>query len=545
MIRIKVHFPILFLVLLTGMISCKKQPGLPTPDYYVLKDRGDTLYKYVKFDSAYSYYNKAKESCPDKAGEHYGYVLLCMATIQQYTGDYFGAEETITEALANYQGQKYTPHFYNILAIIYDKQKDYKTALRYYEKAYMGFTDDTAKAIAKNNIGLNYLERKQYSKAIQILKPQLKDPYLQSKKKEIARVMDNIGYAQFKLNDPEAFSSLSGAMRLRDSLSDYNGLIASNIHLSEYYNKKGDKESSQKFAANTLLSAKKVNSPDDELNALKWINENNGTELAKRYIKLSDSIILARTIAKNQFAKIRYDSTEAIKDAGIQKGQKKLYFILLLSAVVISILLYIFIRIRNQKKLKVISYQTETRIAKKIHDELANDVYQTMAYAETQNLQDTDKREVLLQSLDNIYARARNISQENSEIPTGRNYSDALMDLLNSFNSAKVSVIINNSQSLDWTAIKKESKIALYRVLQELMVNMKKHSQGSLVIIGFNSMDKTIEIKYSDNGQGTDDAAVVKKGLQNVENRILDIKGSITFETETDKGFRVTITIPK
>lgn len=547
MIREKVHFPILFLLLLAFTGSCIDSPVRNTEKYYTAKDKAEAFYSKAQLDSAYLYYNQAKEASRDKTGDEYGYVLLQMATVQQYIGDFSGAEETITEGLANYSGATYQPYFYQLLAIVYDKQKKYADALPYYEKAYATFVDDTAKAITKNNIGLNFLERNQYVKAIQLLKPQLKDPFLQNKKVEIARVLDNIGYSQFKLNSDEAYSNLLKAFQLRDSLRDYNGLIASNLHLSEYFSK--EEAQSKKYAANALLSAQKVNSPDDILNALRWLIKNSDPADAKEYtvyfLRLNDSLSSARISAKNQFAKIKYDSTTALKNLEIQKGQKQLYFILFISAVILSTLLYFLIRSRNKNRLKFISYETETRLAKKIHDELANDVFQTMTYAETQNLQDSDKREFLLESLDNIYTRTRNISRQNSEIPTDEKYNTTLLDLLNSFNSEKVNVIVNNFQNVDWTSIKKESKITLYRVLQELMVNMKKHSQSSLVVIGFTSSEKMIEIKYSDNGLGTEHLSISKKGLQNVENRIQDIKGTIIFEPETTKGFRVTIAIPK
>ncbi|RKS00584.1 hypothetical protein [Flavobacterium sp. 102] len=547
MIREKVHFPILFLLLLAFTGSCIDSPVRNTEKYYTAKDEAEAFYARAQLDSAYLYYNQAKEASRDKTGDEYGYVLLQMATVQQYIGDFSGAEETITEGLANYSGATYQPYFYQLLAIIYDKQKKYADALPYYEKAFATFKDETAKAITKNNIGLNYLERKQYHKALEVLKPQLKDPFLQNKKNEIARVLDNLGYAQFKLNSPDANDNLMKALQLRDSLQDYNGLMASNIHLSEYF--QNDKSKSKKYAADALLAAKKRNSPDDKLQALRWLAESSDFAKANNYaidyIKLNDSLNLARTLAKNQFAKIKYDATTALKDVEIQKGQKQLYFILFISAIILSTLLYFLIRSRNKNRLKFISYETETRLAKKIHDELANDVFQTMTYAETQNLQDSDKREFLLESLDNIYTRTRNISRQNSEIPTDEKYNTALLDLLNSFNSEKVNVIVNNFQNVDWTSIKKESKITLYRVLQELMVNMKKHSQSSLVVIGFTSSEKMIEIKYSDNGLGTEHLSISKKGLQNVENRIHDIKGTIIFEPETTKGFRVTIAIPK
>lgn len=57
-------------------------------------------------------------------------------------------------------------------------------------------------------------------------------------------------------------------------------------------------------------------------------------------------------------------------------------------------------------------YATETRISKKLHDKLVNDVYYVPSFAETQDLSTEGNKETLLKDLDNIYSRTRNISKK-------------------------------------------------------------------------------------------------------------------------------------
>ena len=550
MIRKKVCFPIFFFIILVGLFSCTgKKNNQEFNDYTHLINKGDTVfYKKKQLDSAYFYYNQAKDKCIDKSSEEYMYAMLQMATVQQYVGDLYGAEETITEGLAHYKGRTYLPYSYNMLAVSYDKQKNFESALYYYENALLSFTDSLSKVIAKNNIGLIHLEKGQYAKAIQILKPLIKNPFLQNNKIEIARVYDNLGYAQFKAKHSDGYVNLVTSLKIRDSLKDDFGKIPSNIHLSEYF-KETDKAVAQKHAMKALISAKKINSPDDELEALRWLIENSEPNIVKQYsaefFRLNDSLSLVRNSAKNQFAKIKYDSTTALKNLEIQKQQKQLYFILFLSAVLLSILLYFLIRSRNKNKLKTISYTTETRISKKLHDELANDVYNAMTFAETQNLQLPDKKETLIDNLDKIYSRTRNISKENSSINTDAKFENDLKEMISGYSNSKVNVITKNLNAIIWSKIAIEKKIAVYRVLQELLVNMKKHSEANLVMLSFESTPKFVEIQYTDNGKGIDNNQFSKKGLQNAENRILAVKGTFIFDNQTHKGFKVTIQIPK
>lgn len=549
MIRKLVHSSILLFVLLACISSCTNTINDGDKKYLSLKDKADTaLYKKSQLDTAFFYYNLAKESCTNKKSENYAYVLIQIATIQQHIGDFFGSEETITEALNYYKEARYKPYLNNLLAVAYDKQQKYDDALHFYKKAFESFDNDTAKAIAQNNIGLIYQEKKQHEKAIQILEPLLGNHSLKTNKTEIARVLDNLGYSQFKLNRPEAYTNLSKSLQLRDSLQDVIGSIPSNIHLSEFF-KETDKFKARQYATNALLLSKKIKSPDDQLESLRWLIESSEPRDIRQYtnefIRLNDSLALNRNSAKNQFAKIKYDSKKAIENEQKYKANMQLAFLISIIILLSSVLLIYYIRKRNRKKLLALVYETENRIAKKIHDELANDVYQAMAFAETQNLQNTENKEALMDNLENIYTKARDISQTNAEIYTDERYSDFLLDLINSFNSTEVTIIMKNSSTIEWNKINTESKIAIYRVIQELLVNMKKYSEATIVMFDFESMSKLLEIKYSDNGKGIDTAKFSKKGLQNAENRIQALKGTFTFDKEVDKGFRVIIQIPK
>jgi signal transduction histidine kinase len=207
--------------------------------------------------------------------------------------------------------------------------------------------------------------------------------------------------------------------------------------------------------------------------------------------------------------------------------------------------LYYYLKAVNKKEKIQTTYETETRIAKKLHDELANDVYQTMAFAETQDLSSNQNKELLLTNLDTIYSRTRNISKENSSIDTGSQFVFGLKEMMSGFNTETVTILINGMDSINWIPLENNKKIIVYRVLQELLVNMKKHSQSSLVAISFKKNEKKLQIDYSDNGLGAAfDTIYSKNGLQNVENRILAINGTITFDTKPEKGFKTSFTIP-
>ena len=55
--------------------------------------------------------------------------------------------------------------------------------------------------------------------------------------------------------------------------------------------------------------------------------------------------------------------------------------------------------------------------------------------------------------------------------------------MMSGFNNNEVTELINGIDTINWITIESNKKITVNRVLQELLVSMKKHSQRSLAIL--------------------------------------------------------------
>lgn len=500
-----------------------------------------------QFDSAFYYFNKAKLACDESEMEKKNYCLFYIAQIEQQQSDFSGSEVTAIEALENNSQSIYLPNIYNQLGIAYAEQNDFKNAIKYYNKAYLVTDDLLYKALIKNNIAVIYLEGKNYSNAIKTLEPLLQDESVKKSETDYAKIIDNLGYAYFKSNNPIAIDFLNKAVKIREEKNLNFELIASYLHLSEYY-VVTNFDLSLKYAKLGYENATKCKSVADRITALKFLVQNSDGITSQKYaiqqILLSDSITTIRQKSKTQFAKIKYDASKAEKETESQKKYKQIYFLLFLLTTMIALFSFFLIRSKNKRKIVEEKYNTETELSKKLHDELANHVFHSITYAQTQDLTIYAKKEVLLSELDEIYNQIRDFSRVTSTIPTGENFEKIVLEMLSDFNSHAVKVIIKK-EFIDWKKISPEKKIALYRLLLELMVNMKKHSQCSFVIIKFKNHDKTIIIDYHDNGIGDANQLFIAKGLQNAENRIKTINGTIIFDSDNKKGFKLTISFPK
>lgn len=498
-------------------------------------------------DSAYYFYRKANtyfERINDSI--RLGKNLSNISIIESSYGDFTNSNYNSVKALRlfNNKDKEYMANIYNCLAINYEMQFFFETAITNYKKA-INFSQVSKKILEyKNNMANSYKEARRYNESIEVLKKLLKDSLLNKNLKTKARVIDNLAYTKWLQDSTrKVVSDLHLAESIRIAEKDRNGLIASYSHLADYY-KDLNINKSLEYAYKMKNVAEKEKSVYDIIEALDKVKvlekPERGIVLANRRSIIKDSIELAKDNAQEKYALIKYESEENEKKAienkflaEQQKSQKQLLgFAVILT--VLSSLVYFFYKREKTKKEKAIEvYNTETRLSKKIHDELANDVYAVMNTL--QNKGETDSK--LLTRVEKIYAQTRDISHENSPVLTGEYFEDFIKQLFLDFTNDTCKVIHKGLKEVNVNELPKEKQIVLYRVLRELLVNMKKYSKASLVLITFSLSKKMLSVAYQDNGKGVKSLSI-KNGLQNMETRIKSVGGIITFESKQEKGFQ-------
>ncbi|PTX41492.1 hypothetical protein C8P64_3292 [Christiangramia gaetbulicola] len=484
---------------------------------------------------------------------------LEMANAQSSMSDYTGSQENAAIALRLLEKTKdsaYISSALNQIGISNRERGFYEDAIANYEEAlkYSISTEDSLAFL--NNIALAYRDNGDFYKAIKYLELiNSKTEYADVESR--ARFIDNLAYTKW-MQDSTAniLDDLSTSLDIRLKNNDLNGLTSSYNHLSEYYLSKAP-SLAKEYAKKALEAARQNDSKNSELNALeKLLRISEPMESEKyiqRYLHLNDSIRVAELKAKNFFAKIKLDEeqkqqeidqlqAESVKQQLESEKLKNQTIILSLGGMLILVsggFGFYYLRQRHKREKILEAHRTETRISKKIHDELANDVYNVMS-----GIQDIAPNDTM-DKLENIYKRTRNISRENSSIPMGVNYLPHLVSTLSSSISENTRLILRGEETINWNNISPEKKIILYRVLQEMMINMNKHSKASFVAIIFSEEKNLLKIQYSDNGVGVSNESLRSgNGIQNMENRIFSIKGKLNFETEPGKGFKILIQIP-
>lgn len=92
----------------------------------------------------------------------------------------------------------------------------------------------------------------------------------------------------------------------------------------------------------------------------------------------------------------------------------------------------------------------------------------------------------------------------------------------------------------------KYTELAVYRAVQELMLNVVKHSEATVATVSIMKNPKSISIRVEDNGQGLKYHSPRKKGIGLIamQNKIRLLNGKMKVSSEPGVGTSVEITIP-
>lgn len=537
-------------VTLSGCIEKKSNSGSRSADL----EYGERLDSVGKKDSAFHYFNRVVSSSSDslEKGQAYNY----MGKIQYDSGDYFGAQENFLSSLKSLDEQD-SAHFpclssdYNTLGNTEEKFKHYDSAVLYYKQAIKFGLSDEFNLVASNNIALAYQKKAEYNKAIvlfdSILKQNISNPIL------LARVISNLGRTKWLQNpNYDARGELSEALRLRQENQYKQGEMTSYGHISDYY-APTNRDSGLLYAYKMYSLAKTDGDPGDVIEALdKLILLSPSKDSIISYYlnrkSINDSLQTARSAAKNQFALIRFN-VEKIKAESEQRQKKNIKQRAIMTGIILVALFVVIILIINfRTKRKRIRQESENAIrtsklqtSQKVHDIVANGLYRIINELEHKEVID---KESLLNRIEELYGQSRDISYEDTPISHTEAYSEKIYQLLNSFDNDNTEVILVGNEQKFWDKVTKAQKEQVRIVLQELMINMQKHSEAKNVVVRFKQENSAAYVFYKDDGVGFAREQEFGNGLKNTVSRIKSLNGEVNFGSGGGEGVTIEIRFP-
>lgn len=304
------------------------------------------------------------------------------------------------------------------------------------------------------------------------------------------------------------------------------------LGLKEYYSKMNDRINERKYF-------EKFEQLNDSI-----------TQLEKQKIRFD---------LEYRFQKQQTEKELTLKENIIKKDAriKWLYFIgiTLVSIFLVFILFVYFYRIALQKKLRYnqkllheeqlklmqedqrkeiikekvkVKLEERKKISMELHDGIANEISALKLSISNENNLDKGEIQTIINKIDRLYHEVRSFSHElDPDNITEVEFSQLVNNLCELIENKGIVVKKNILISKDIDDLDEFVLINLYRIIQEIVNNIIKHAQASVVQLDIYEDDSDLVIFIQDNGKGMQVSTTTKSGigLKNIRNRVETLKG--------------------
>ncbi|MDP3944787.1 MAG: histidine kinase [Lutibacter sp.] len=561
--------------------------------YQAISQSNLGYYYRIKFknDSSFYYYNQALKNYKFlKNSIEEGKMRYNLAAIQSDEKDYMGSEINTVKAISILKKEEeYYPLFlcYNNLAFIANQLEEYEKSIEYRKEGliYLSKLNNVGnlELISKNGIGITYQNRGDYVKSIEYLKNALATKDIQSLYPDIYAVLiDNLAYSKFKNEDDSDLPDLFyKSLKIRDSLQIIDGIISSNLHLTEYFLSKGDSLIALQYCITAKDLAKSSNNNIDLLQSYQLLSKLESAEEAKEYllkhIQLTDSLQQRERVIREKFTRIAYETDEITQEK--EAETKKKWWVILFSGIGTSFGILLFINMKQNSKNKELlfnqkqeesnieiynlmlsqqemfqkgSENEKKRISEELHDGILGRLFGTRLSLDSLNegktKADIKEREEYIEELQLIEEDVRTIAHnlKASIFNSETNFMKLVEQLVAKQGKiGKFECEPNFNNLTNWEGISNSIKINCYRILQESIQNINKYASASKVQIDFKKVDNNILMSIHDNGVGFNTKKKNKGiGLKNMRSRAEAINSKIEFNSSKGSGTQITMTIP-
>lgn len=207
---------------------------------------------------------------------------------------------------------------------------------------------------------------------------------------------------------------------------------------------------------------------------------------------------------------------------------------------------------RENEEIRLRAIEEErNRFAMELHDGIASEIAgATMLAQIVQRLMFSDVKKAeskttqLIGVLNNAATNTRGLSHN---LRTSAVEDSGIVELINSliFQLESFKKVNFSFEYHPWYAeevLEEDVKVNLYRIIQELTNNIVKHSEASLAKITLNKKENRFILRIVDNGTGMDlQTTRTGIGMKNINDRVSEIGGEISFENMPDFGLQVTL----
>lgn len=235
-----------------------------------------------------------------------------------------------------------------------------------------------------------------------------------------------------------------------------------------------------------------------------------------------------------------------------QKKNKLYYLIAALTLLAVIVVLWLYSRNNRriaaekarQKQISIDAFiegeeKEKVRIGRELHDGIAQEIVGIKLAMQQQNA-----NPVLINELTRISLDIRNISHELMP-QTLKEYGlkMAVEDICQKI-LAPSGIRYEVHAALPEERMADKIEITLYRVFQELVHNIIKHSKATEVLVQLRKMNHHILLVVEDNGRGMTDEKKNGIGISNLKSRVQLLDGNLQYDSSENEGTTAIVRVP-
>lgn len=556
--------------------------------YYI----GDCYLEYKK-DSAYYYYKESEKIFRKiKNNDRLAKVFYNKAYLLYYEGNYIESEIEVAKALNLLRNEKnllYQYRCYSLQGSNHLELWEYDKALEYFNLSATTLKQMKEEGLEKdafydyeitNTIDLctAYDKKGEYHKSIYALNNIVTKTNFEAYPKLKYFVYGNLAYSlmkdhQYRLSNKYFKQALSLAKKENDEL----GYLYIVIDFGEYHLLTHDTITAKRLFDEALFLSKKLKNGKEILKSLDFLSvadKSNASNYKTEYIRINDSIIKKQRENREKFARIEYE-TEKIEEANKVLTTKNLLLLLGLTISLLAILVVIIIKnkIARNKELKLIQVKEkadeellnltkefqsalietrvkeQNRISIELHDGIVNQIYGIRMILGSLNSKEDEesqkKRFNYIKELQKLETEIRTLSHK---LTTDFSMSvgefpfliEQLIHKNNEIGSVNFSCTIQSS--IDWNEYSSIVKINLYRIIQELLLNVNKYAEANNCSLDIYKLSQHLLLVLKDDGKGFNPTTQTSGiGLRNCKERANTINAQIDIQSTSKLGTNITI----
>lgn len=485
--------------------------------------------------------------------------------------DYQKAADHYLKALEYYEetgNKKAQAILVSSLSKIYILLDENEKAIEYIENE-KEFLEPESKSYAaiNSNLAIAYKNTGNYKKALEcynevlLIETKMQDSF------NIAMTYNGIGVLHIKMkNYDTALKNLHNALEIKEKLGNpkYIASTLNNIATIKIINRDylGAIELSKRSynLANSVDAIKEVFYALENLfNAYEQLGQFNDALLYyKLYYQAKDSIAFQKEGGKDVIHEYEIKAKE--DELKLQKAlsKNKTYLIIMLGLIILitGISIYFYIKTQKNKHQQKITAErvneAETqkkRFAKDLHDDTGSNLtgIRLQLLALKKSTKDSSKIDEVIAEVERTHQGIRLLAYQASP-PEFDNYTldEAISDLVRRLKkTGSVKIQYSCIVTLDWSQLKQEFQLNIYRVIQEAISNIFKHANARNVDIQIIQHETNLNIMIEDDGKGFNTEAVNKGlGLANIQERTKTLEGVLQIDSSVGKGCTIIIELP-